>query len=86
MDITPVFGTVIGGSNPSRSTENFLHLYKYDKNFDVIILNMIQCFYKCGVGLVVEHDLAKVETGVRFSHAALQCLKKILISPLKTQI
>ena len=28
-------------------------------------------FAKCGVGLVVEHDLAKVETGVRFSYAAL---------------
>lgn len=26
--------------------------------------------YQCGVGLVVEHDLAKVETGVRFSYAA----------------
>ncbi len=25
---------------------------------------------QCGVGLVVEHDLAKVETGVRFSYAA----------------
>ena len=29
-----------------------------------------QNYHQCGVGLVVEHDLAKVETGVRFSYAA----------------
>ena len=37
------------------------------------LLNVIVSCYncmQCGVGLVVEHDLAKVETGVRFSYAA----------------
>ena len=33
---------------------------------NIIITNS----YKCGVGLVVEHVLAKDETGVRFSYAA----------------
>ncbi len=45
-----------------KVNKNLLHLIK--KNIIIIIS------YKCGVGLVVEHVLAKDETGVRFSYAA----------------
>ena len=35
----------------------------------------------CGHGLVVEHDLAKVETGVRFSLAAPERKNQIVGEP-----
>jgi hypothetical protein len=83
-DITSVFGTVVGGSSPSRST-NYIFVPRDPlagsfslpkENISLLSgLFALYCYDKCGVGLVVEHDLAKVETGVRFSHAA-QNVKK----------
>lgn len=57
MDITTGFEPVIGGSNPSESTK----VKVYDIVFSVRV---------SGYGLVVEHVLAKDETGVRFSLSA----------------
>ena len=42
-----------------------------------MLLSCYNCS-QCGVGLVVEHDLAKVETGVRFSYAAQKKMKKYI--------
>lgn len=55
MDIIPVFGTVVGGSNPSGCTR-----FGNSQFLDIISK-------QCGYGLVVECVLAKDETGVRFS-------------------
>ena len=53
MDITAVFGTVVPGSSPGRSTRN------KEGGHGIMPTR--------GHGLVVEHVLAKDETGVRFS-------------------
>lgn len=64
MDITAVFGTVVGGSNPSGSTSNS-RKQQSCKN-----VRISYNFGHCGYGLVVEHVLAKDETRVRFPLAA----------------
>ena len=58
MDITTVFGTVIGGSNPPGDISGGGGENQLGK--------------KGGYGLVVEHILAKDETGVQFSLPAYQ--------------
>lgn len=61
MDITPVFGTDIGGSSPSgRIREHF--------DFSAISIRIVPVlFFMRGYRLVVGHVLAKDEVGVRFS-------------------
>ncbi len=56
MDIIPVFGTVVGGSNPSESTRVF-----------PVGESIVRMETKSGHGLVVERVLAKDEMRVRFS-------------------
>jgi hypothetical protein len=66
MDIMPVFGTVVGGSNPSGRT------------FGEIIV-LIYNIPNCGRSLVVKYDLAKIKSRVRFPVPAQR--KSLLISP-----
>ncbi len=56
MDITPVFGTDIGGSSPSGRTNRIW-------SFWLFRLELLSRGYR----LVVGHVLAKDEVGVRFS-------------------
>jgi hypothetical protein len=67
MDITAVFGTVIGGSSPSGRTEicriciliiGYLLKLRYTSSKSIV---------SCGYGLMVGRVLAKDEVGVRFS-------------------
>ena len=67
MDITPVFGTVSGGSNPSESTLSGVFWQKKRKSVRIFRNKVLRFLKHCGHGLVVEHVLAKDETGVRFS-------------------
>ena len=55
MDITAGFEPAVPGSSPGGSTK---------RKVCAIVFNV------CGYGLVVEHILAKDETGVRFSLSA----------------
>jgi hypothetical protein len=71
MDITTVFGTVVVGSSPAGSTDyrGIWSFRKFVYNSHVAVLKVFERL--CGYGLVVEHVLAKDETGVRFSLPAL---------------
>jgi hypothetical protein len=71
MDIIPVFGTVVGGSNPSESTSLLLY-----KEYRILVTT-------CGYGLVVECVLAKDETGVRFSLPAHISVESTVMSVYK---
>lgn len=66
-DITTVFGTVIGGSNPSGRTDFWIFYLKEDILIPQFLTSTVHYGSLCGYRLVVGRVLAKDEVGVRFS-------------------